>query len=224
MQYRRAFFLWNSIIASCGSLLLGTMQLASCTNYVPATLDASRSGDVLNVSIAGAGASRWDPRKDSLVIECPTCDVASSRMVEHFNDENGSQYEVQGSQGVTLTLYSLGTTKTMTLPGNGTSISATSGITPLREHRGHKAARDEKTVTTAAPEIPDVPKASKKVSSVKVTAAEGVAIYSDKTKTTVIKIVPQGTVLTLLSKEGNLFSVSVDGQEGFVDSEAVTEQ
>ena len=223
MQHRHASFLRNCISFSI-AVVVGTIVFGGCTYYIPAKLEASRSGDVLNVGIAGSGASRWDPRKDSLVIDCSSCDVASSRLVEHFYHEDEAQYEIQGFQGVTLTLYSLGITKTLTLPGNGTTLSTASGITPLREHRMHKAAHEEKVTTAAATETPEVAKTAKKVSSVKVTAAEGVAIYSDKTKTSVLKIVPQGTVLTLLSREGDLYSVSINGAEGFVDSEAVTEQ
>jgi hypothetical protein len=61
----------------------------------------------------------------------------------------------------------------------------------------------------------------KTVTTLTVTAAEGVAIYKDKTKKEVLKILPQGTVLTLLSREGDLISVAVDGGEGFVEAEAV---
>src|SRR5438105_13987906 len=58
-------------------LLLGLLtfgassaMLASCTNYVPAKLFMSRSGDTLSVALDPVGGSRWNPTKDSLVVHC----------------------------------------------------------------------------------------------------------------------------------------------------------
>lgn len=198
--------------------------LASCTYYVPAKLETERNGDTLTVALAGNGAARWDPQKDSVVIHCAEC--STHDMVEHFYDRNDAEYAIQNSTPLTLTFYSLGRSETINLPGTpGDAPSTTYEMHSLHEHHAHRVAREEKSAVASAPATPaDAPKTVKKASAVKVTAAEGVAVYSDKTKTNVLKIIPQGTILTLLSKEGNLYSVSVDGQEGFVDAEAVTEQ
>jgi hypothetical protein len=206
--------------------------LGSCTYYVPAQLATSRSGDTLSVALAGNGAARWDPEQDSLVFECAGCTDEPARKVEHFRDRRHTTYDLRNAQGVTLTLYSLGQEQTLTVPG----IPPMAGTHPeqpeLSSRHERRSAEEEKSEAIeksaakeqAAKEQAAKEQAAKKAASLKVTAAEGVAIYKDKTKTEVLKIVPQGSVLILLSKEGDLYSVSVDGDEGFVDAAAVEEQ
>ncbi|HEY3876928.1 MAG TPA: hypothetical protein VGM92_15795 [Candidatus Kapabacteria bacterium] len=212
-------------VASVALVALGVTFFHACTYYIPATLEASRSNDTLTVALAGHGAARWDPQKDSLIIECESCASSASRIVEHFSREDEAQYAIDNTAPLTLTLYSLGHVETLKLAGTGTLATPAPEMRPLHIHHNRHAFREPpEAPTTPAAASEEPMKTTKKVSMVKVTAAEGVAIYSDKTKTTVLKIVPQGTMLTLLSKEGNLYSVSVDGQEGFIDAEAVTEQ
>ena len=43
----------------------------------------------------------------------------------------------------------------------------------------------------------------------------------DKTKKEVLKILPKGSSIVLVALEGDMYSVIVDGDEGFVEAEAV---
>ncbi|HZK75931.1 MAG TPA: hypothetical protein VFD13_03400 [Candidatus Kapabacteria bacterium] len=217
------------------------LLLFGCTYYVPAKLDASRMGDTLTVTLAGPGAARWDPPQDSLIIECAGCSEEAARQVEHFEDRNEAQYDIANSEGLTLVLYSMGHRDTTLIPG---TVPETASMPKPRLLRYHyrtvtapaettagseakpateaNAAAEAKAATEAKAAAAE--KALKKNTFLKVTAAEGVAVYKDKTKREVLKILPQGSSILLLAREGDLYSVSVDGNEGFVDAEAVQVQ
>lgn len=219
--------------------MMALLLIGGCTYYVPAKLDATRVGDTLTVALAGPGAARWDPQADSLVIECAGCSDEAARQAEHFEDGNEAQFDVANSESLRLIFYSMGHRDTTTIPG----ITAEAGTPPARllRHRYRaetvpakpsaadvkaaaeiKAAAQEKAAAEAKAAAQE--KALKKTTLLKVTAAEGVAIYKDKTKQQVLKILPQGSTLVLLAREGDLYSVSVNGEEGFVDAEAVQVQ
>jgi hypothetical protein len=209
LQHR---LLWLAILAPC--------LLASCTYYSAARLTAVRTGDTVSVALDPNSAARWDPTHDSLLVECAGCAQGSGRIVERFDTRNSAAYGIEPTQTVTLHLYSMGHEDTViTLAGAGTADNNAAAptlrrFTPPRRNRSE--ASEEEVVSTRTKE-----KTVKRATQLKVTAAEGVAIYKDKTKKEVIKILPQGTVMTLLSREGDLYSVSVDGGEGFVEAEAV---
>ena len=214
--------LWATMLAL---LVVSSASLSSCTYYVPATLYMTRTGDTLSVALDPVGRARWDPRKDSLIVECQGCDPARSRVVEYFEDRNEAQFEIAHTQGLTLTLYSMGRKDTMVVV-SGTGTAEAGAPTPtlrnLGTHRRHPATASEtETAATPPKQATAQEKTVKKVATLKVTASEGVAVYKDKTKTEVLKILPQGTVMQLLSREGDLLSVAIDGGEGFVEAEAV---
>jgi hypothetical protein len=210
-------------------LIVAALGYSGCTYYVPATLYAIRTDDTLSVALLPPGSARWDPRKDSLIVDCNGCDPAQSHVVEHFRGRNAVEFEVDEAQPVTLTLYSMGRKDTtFTLPGIGTEeAGATPRIRNMPRHRRvvvtepSEAATTTTTTTTHTERAPTQEKTVKKVTTLKVTAPEGVAVYTDKTKTKVLKILPQGTVVPLLSREGDMISISIEGGEGFVDAEAV---
>jgi len=207
-----------------------TLACASCSYYVPATLTTSRHSDTLSVVIMPHGDARWDPKRDSLVVECLGCEAEHSRIVEHFLKSNDAQFEIAPTQTINLTLYSMGKKATVVvLPGIGTGDTgaAAPSMSNLPNRRRHStpstAPEETKKAKTEEPIVHDGSSAEKPIKTVtlKVTAPEGVAIYKDKTKKEVIKILPQGTVLTVLSREGDMLSVSIEGGEGFVEAEAV---
>ncbi len=209
--------------------LLAAMALllvAGCTYYVPATLDTSRVGDTLTVALDGPGAARWNPARDSLVLECPGCAKGTSMLVSHFRDRNEARYDVPSTQNLTLILYMMGHQNTTNL--SGTATQAATAKPRFVPH--HRAATAPATPTPAEIKAAAEARAAaeeralKKTTLLKVTAPEGVAIYKDKTKRHVIKILPQGSTIVLLAREGDLYSVSIDGQEGFVDAQAVEVQ
>ena len=216
----------SSFILHPSSLLLVALGafISGCTYYVPATLYMTRVGDTLSVALDPVGGARWDPQKDSLVVECQGCDPERSRVVEHFERRTDAQFEIAHTQGLTLTLYSMGRKDTaFVIPGTGT---ATGEPTPTLRYLGSRrhhavTAPETEAATTPKPRTTTEEKTVIKVTTLKVTASEGVAVYKDKTKTQVLKILPQGTVLQILSREGDLISVEIDGGEGFVEAEAV---
>ncbi len=206
----------------CLPFVIGYL-LYGCTSYVPARLAVQREGDTLSIALAGPGAARWDPRKDSLVLECAGCAEGKSRMVEHFEDRDRAEYALSNNEAANVVLYSMGHRDSMFLAG---TEPASAGTYELRRipARHYRAAPPAPQGTSVAVKAPTTQKTEKKASSLKVTAAEGVAVYKDKTKREVLKILPQGSTLVLLAREGDLYSVSIDGEEGFVDAEAVQEQ
>ena len=216
----------RSLLAIAALLLVG-----GCTYYVPAKLAASRVGDTLSVALAGPGAARWEPQKDSLVIECAGCSEEAAREVEHFEERNEAQFDVANSEQLTLLLYSMGHVDTETMTRTAPETATTKPR--LLRHRYRpaatesaaaaeaKAAEAKAAEAKAAEAKAAAEKALQKTTLLKVTAPEGVAIYKDKTKREVLKILPQGSTIILLAREGDLYSVSVNGEEGFVDAEAV---
>ena len=197
------------------------ISMSSCTSFLPAKLAVSRPNDTLSVWL---NSPRWDSRKDSLVLICPGCNPKQSRIVERFERGNSAFFEVPPSEALTLTLYTMGKEDTViNLPSIGTWDTAKPSPSFnqiwARRNRANATLGNTATIATTKEHAPA--KSTKSPTALKVTAAEGVAIYKDKTKKEVLKIVPQGTVLTLLSREGDLYSVGIEGGEGFVEAEAV---
>lgn len=213
-----------SLIAYLLAIVFVAGNYAGCTYYVPAQLMANRTGDTLTVELERAG--RWEPDRDSLVVECAKCDPANSRLVEHFQFRRDAAFEIVETQDVRLSLYTFGRLDTsFVLLGVG-SAEANAVAPSMRRTTPHRRTATEPTAeeTAAAAKAKAAEKVKKTPTQLKVTATEGVAIYKDKTKREVLKIVPQGTVLKLLSREGDLYSVGIEGGEGFVEAEAVAIQ
>ncbi|MDP4200128.1 MAG: hypothetical protein Q8922_12195 [Bacteroidota bacterium] len=201
------------------SVVLVACTLASCTYYVPAKLYVNRAGDSLLVALNPGSSARWDSQKDSVVLECGKCDPGYNRMVERFDQHNDAVYEVSPTEDLVLTLYSMGK-KDSVIVLHGSAIARTdTAPAPLSRFYARRARPSTTTTETTA--APQKKVATKKITQLKVIAPEGIAIYKDKTKKEVLKILPQGTILGLLSREGEIYSVSVDGGEGFVEAEAV---
>ncbi len=200
---------------------LGVLFVGGCTYYVPAKLETTRVGDTLTLSLSGPGSARWEPSSDSLVISCATC--TPSREVEYFANANAAQYDIPATEPLTLSLYSMGTLDTLTLPGtvSETDLTSKPRITPRRYHEATAPIAVKTPAQIKAAQEKATERALQTTTILKVTAPEGVAIYRDKTRRQVLKILSQGSTIVLLAKEGDLYSVSIDGEEGFVDAEAV---
>jgi hypothetical protein len=205
------------VLASC---------LASCTSYFPSKLAATREADTVTVMLTGDGAARWDTEKDSLIVECKDCIPERSIAVVHFEGHNYARFEVARAEDLKLRFYSMGHDTLVNLPGEGTLAAGTSPeLLPLppRDYNGrtYKDVAVER-IKVRQPKEPAAPeKPVKKPQSLIVIAPEGVAIYRDKTKKEVLKILPKGSSITLVALEGDMYSVIVDGDEGFVEAEAV---
>ncbi len=200
--------------------------LASCTSYFPAKLAARRVGDTLYVALAGDGAARWDTEKDSLKVECRDCVPGSSVAVVHFERRDYARFEIAQAEGIKLTLYSMGHDTVLNLSGEGTLAVGVSPELRLLPPRRYNPDQNEEMIMERAksrtPKEPIAPeKPVKKTVSLTVTAQEGVAVYRDKTKKEVLKILPKGSKIILVALEGDMYSVIVDGDEGFVEAEAV---
>lgn len=200
--------------------------MSGCTNSIPTKLETSRIADTLALGLTGPGAARWEPAKDSLVIVCPSCEPG--RVVEYFDNSDQVDYEIPATEPLTLVLYTMGTVDTILLPGTATEASTVPKprMVPRRYHRAAaqeppKSSPEVKAEQAKAEQAKAAERALRTTTLLKVTATEGVAVYKDKTKREVLKILPQGSTLVLLAKEGDLYSVSIDGEEGFVDAEAV---
>jgi hypothetical protein len=220
------------------TMVVGALVLLSSCTYtrLPQKLYMSRTGDTLTVALDEQAQARWDPERDSLVVECKGCEAGRGLEVEHFQDHDFARYEIAHTEGLRLTLYSMGKMDTVfVLSGNG-DVDTSAPLPALRRiptHRRRAVATGEDVSTKRAKKeiVKDVPKDTpkdpvpekvvKKSTTLKVTAVEGVAIYRDKSKKEVLKILPQGATLTLLAREGDLYSVAVGDGEGFVEAEAV---
>jgi hypothetical protein len=188
-------------------------------------INLSRYADTLTVALDPNTSSRWSPNLDWLLVECNQCADGASRVEERFYDRNYARYEISHSQEIKLSLYWNGKLDTTIV------VSGTGEINPQTDRSGFKllppvrrpkhASTEESAGASTSPKVTPEKKAVKKTSMLRVSAAEGVAVYSDKSKTQVLKIVPKGSTLPLLSREGDMYAVMVGDTEGFVEAEAV---
>jgi len=210
---------------ACLSALILASCIASCTYYFPAKLTANRVADTLTVMLNGDGAARWDSNKDSLIVECKDCIPGRSIDVVHFEGHNYARFEIAQAESIQLRLYSMGSDTLVNLPGEGTLLAGVSPeLLPLPppDYLGRESGNTgNERVKIRQPKEPAPEKPVKKAQSLTVIAPEGVAVYRDKTKKEVLKILPKGSSIVLVALEGDMYSVIVDGDEGFVEAEAV---
>lgn len=217
----------------------GTLVSCSVTGMSP-RLSVYRVGDTLQVDLDEATSARWSTTRDSLVIVCENCEVGYTRLVEKFEEDNRAAVYISPYERLRLSLYS---SRLDTVIVIEPLFTDTIGVASQERRRIVRTApRRRATVTpqgrTERVERPATPPANntvkkeekvvkkeetvkKRPSSARVTANEGVAVYKDKSKREVLRILPKGTNVPYIAKEGELTSVMVDGQEGFVESEAV---
>lgn len=207
----------------------------------PTHLVISRYGDTLSYSLDPETSARWWSTHDSVVVECLDCEQGYSKVVEHFTKFDTASIVMESADSIRFTIYSGSITDTMIV---SPTQQATTAAAPRRRiaesetrRRRTKVTADktpepaktpDKTPDTKAVETTkttDTKAAEKKVvkktASIKVIAPEGVPIYKDKSKTEVLRILQKGEVLPYLSKEGDMYSVSVGDTEGFIEAEAV---
>jgi hypothetical protein len=206
-------------------VLIGLTLLASCTASRRPMLNLSRLADTLTVALDPATSARWSSNQDWLLVECNACADGASKVEERFFERNYARYEISRSQEIKLSLFwngKLDTTIIVAGTGEMNPQTDRGGFKPLPPlRRTRRAVSDESPSASNSKNAPEKKVVKKGPASLRVSAAEGIAVYSDKSKTQVLKILPKGTVLPLLSREGDMYAVMVGDVEGFVESEAV---
>jgi len=213
------------------SLLLGLL-LASCTaSKEPIHLIVNRVEDTVYFSLDPESSDRWWSTRDSVVVECLDCDQGTQPIVEHFDNQNFANLEMEDATTLRFKIYSgVISDTTVVLPGvisnNNSTTTAKrkpriSASKPTRRSAVANKSTTKAKAKAEAKEAATETKTVKKATTLRVIAAEGVAVYKDKSKTEVLKILQKGEVLPYLAKEGDMYSVSVGGTEGFVEAEAV---
>jgi hypothetical protein len=210
----------SALLVISGSIL-GSM-LAGCTFSDHARrVIVSRDADTLRVSLDPQSFARWSYTRDSLIIRCESCEEGPM-FVERFEDGRIARFEVSRYDSLQWRVFGTAQQDSLVILENfDISDSAFTGKDRPRVTKRRIKALPSKRVA-ASPETEAKKKvAPKRAKSLRVSASEGVAVYKDKSKREVLKILPKGAQLPLLSREGDVYSVSVDGVEGFVESEAV---
>jgi hypothetical protein len=222
----------NNIRTRIALLLLisfGTLAGCTATNMTP-RIAVYRLGDTLQVDLDEETSARWSTTRDSLVINCENCETGYTRLVEKFAQDDRAAVYISPYERLRLTLYS-NDLDTVIIVEPLLTDSAPSG--PRRIVRAAPKKRTDitkkenskkeevKKETPVKKEEVKKEEVKKRSTTARVTAAEGVAIYKDKSKREVLKILQKGQTVPYIAREGSMISVTVDGQEGFVESEAV---
>ncbi len=203
---------WLLLILSCAC------TLAACTgSREHARLLFSRYSDSVRVELDPQHSAHWSPADDSVVVECTECYQNKDRVTLRFQDRNNAYLSTDASPSMKFSVYHrqmLDTTYTLDAEDLLDKEPVAGAVAPRHQttpshHEAKKATTDTKVVTT------------KKATMLKVTANEGVAVYKDKSKREVLRILPKGATLPYLAKEGDMYSVVLDEVEGFVDADAV---
>lgn len=224
----------KSIVRSLILVLIAAAVGSGCTTTQPPRISVMRAYDTLVVLLDAETSARWSPTRDSLVVVCENCEVGYTRLVEHFEQDDVAALEVSPYERLRLSLYSRGLDTVIILEpllaADPTKATERKRIVkrstpPKRQSVRADAKKDTRKEVVKKEEVkkeaPKKEEVKKRATSVRVSAAEGVAVYKDKSKKEVIKIIPKGQSLPYIAKEGSMISVTVDGQEGFVESEAV---
>lgn len=219
-------------------LLITTALMTGCTatNQSP-RLFVYRVGDTLQVDLDEETSARWSTSRDSLVINCENCETGYTRLVEKFEQDNSTAVYISPYERLRLALYSNGLDTVIVVepllidsvkradPRRIVRAIPKKRSAPVRKETAKKEEKKEDVKKEEKKE--EVKKEVKKEevkkrpTSARVTAPEGVAVYKDKSKREVLKILPKGQTLPYIAREGSMISVTVDGQEGFVEAEAV---
>lgn len=219
------------------SLAGGMLSGCTATGMSP-RIAVYRVGDTLQVDLDPATSDRWSPTRDSLIINCENCETGYTRLVEKFQFDDRAAVYISPYERLRLTLYSNGIDTIIIvdplLTDNTQSTEKRRIVKALPKRRTasstvKKEKKEEIKKEEVKKETPVKKEEVKKEevkkarpTSARVTAAEGVAIYKDKSKREVLKILQKGQTVPYIAREGSMISVTVDGQEGFVESEAVS--
>ncbi|HET6512200.1 MAG TPA: hypothetical protein VFH43_08410 [Candidatus Kapabacteria bacterium] len=215
----------------------GVLSSCTATNMTP-RISVYRVGDTLEVDLNEETATRWSATRDSLIINCENCETGYTRLVEKFENDNRAAVYISPYERLRLTLFSqdidtviiveplLSDTMRTQQPRRIVRATPRRRATPPVVKKETPPKKEEvKKEVTKKEEVKkeekkeEAPK--KRATTARVTASEGVAVYKDKSKREVLKILPKGQTMPYIAREGSMISVTVDGQEGFVESEAV---
>lgn len=217
-------------------LLISFGMLTGCTatNMTP-RIAVYRVGDTLQVDLDEETSARWSTTRDSLVINCENCETGYTRLVEKFAQDDRTAVYISPYERLRLSLYSNGLdtviiveplfTDTVRTPGPRRIVRGAPRrrpqVTKRETVKKQEVKKEEVKKETVKKEEVKKEEVKKRATTARVTAPEGVAIYKDKSKREVLKILQKGQTMPYIAREGSMISVTVDGQEGFVESEAV---
>ncbi len=222
----------RSWIALLLLIAAGLMTGCSASNMSP-RLFVYRVGDTLQVDLDEETSARWSTSRDSLVINCENCETGYTRLVEKFKEDNRTAVYISPYERLRLALYSNGLdTVIIVEPLFTDSIKRSEPRRIVRAVPKKRTSTVKKEVVKKVEKKDEIKKevkreeikkeeVKKRPTSARVIAAEGVAIYKDKSKREVLKILQKGQTVPYIAREGSMISVTVDGQEGFVEAEAV---
>lgn len=214
--------------------IAGVLSSCTATNMTP-RIAVYRVGDTLQVDLDEQTATRWSTTRDSLIINCENCETGYTRLVEKFETDNRAAVYISPYERLRLTLFSQDVDTIIIVeplladsarPQEPRRIirakprRRTSPPAVVKKETPQKKEEVKKEVTKKE-EVKKEEAPKKRATTARVTASEGVAVYKDKSKREVLKILPKGQTLPYIAREGSMISVTVDGQEGFVESEAV---
>jgi hypothetical protein len=203
-------------------------SIASCTGAREhSRLLFTRYTDSVRVALDPSQSATWSPTQDSVVVLCTECYQGKSMATFNFQDRNSVYLSSDTAPMMTLIVYrkaQIDTTYRLSVEDltDQDMVETTPMLrhqkTPRRHGAAVHVASDEPNKTPLDTKIVVAPK---KATMLRIVAKEGVAIYKDKSKREVIKILPLGATLPYLSREGDLYSVVVGDAEGFVEAAAV---
>jgi len=211
-------------------LLLGLFVSGCSSSRDHVRLRFTRLSDTLRVELDPAKSASWSPNHDSIVIDCKECYTGKSHVVDNFQNHSQLTLDLSTSSKLRLGVYR-GSKLDTTYSIDAEDISDTRAQDAAARKReldqtGYKrtntvdSSSDSEETTTKASSTTTKTGATHPT-TLRITAREGVAIYKDKSKREVLKILPRGTVISYLALEGEVYSVLIDDVEGFVDSDAV---
>ncbi len=187
----------------------------------------SRYGDSLRVALDPSHSANWSPNEDSVVVRCTECYQNRSMVTLRFQDHSSAFLSSDVSPIMTFNVYheqKLDTSYTMNAENFIDRDPATESPMPRHQttpvHRQVIRTQPDESKKTPVVDTKTAVVA-KKATMLRIIAKEGVAVYKDKSKREVIKILAQGATLPYLAREGDLYSVVIDDVEGFVEAGAV---
>lgn len=220
------------LIALLLFITAGVMSSCTASNQSP-RLFVYRVGDTLQVDLDEETSARWSTSRDSLIINCENCETGYTRLIEKFESDNRTAVYISPYERLRLALYSNGLDTVIVVePLFADTIKREEQrrivravpkkrTAPVRKETVKKEEKKEEVKKEEVKKEVKKEEVKKRPTSARVTAAEGVAVYKDKSKREVLKILPKGQAVPYIAREGAMISVTVDGQEGFVEAEAV---
>ena len=189
-----------------------------------------RYSDTLQVALDPNSSANWSATKDSVVVDCSECSNGKDHAAYSFQDGRAALLDLSGSTKLKLKVYR-GSKIDTSYQLDARDLSDSRTLTGAKHETNANASQPRSTTDTTTDSSTNdgssdgssgqTRRYAHRATSIRVIAKEGVAVYKDKTKREVLKILAQGSLLPYLAREGEVFSVMIDDVEGFVDADAV---